>query len=136
MRQGDVDLAALHDLIGRIFPPFGRCTVERAEAGISTQVYRIRRGDEVFYLRVAEEHDASLAPEVRVHELLRERGVKVPAVVYFEPFNEGLQRSIMVTTEITGEHVGHRRVDANTKEVLRAAGRDLAVGNSIAVEGF
>ncbi len=136
MRKSDVDLVALRDRVGHIFPAPGCCTVERTEEGVSTQVYRIRRDDEVFYLRVAEERTASLAPEMRVHELLRERGVKVPAVVYFEPFDECLQRSIMVTTEIRGEHVGHRRVDGDTKEVLRAAGRDLAVVNSIPVEGF
>jgi aminoglycoside phosphotransferase (APT) family kinase protein len=136
MRTCDVDLVALHELVGHLFPPPGCCAVERTEEGVSTQVYRIRRDDEIFYLRVADERDASLAPEVCVHELLRERGVKVPDIVYFEPFDARLQRSIMVTTEIRGEHVGHRRVDGDTKEVLRAAGRDLAVINSVPVEGF
>jgi aminoglycoside phosphotransferase (APT) family kinase protein len=136
MRKSNVDLVALQGLVGHIFPPPGGCAVERTAEGVSTQVYRIRRGDEVFYLRVAEVCDASLAPEVCVHELLRERGVKVPDIVYFEPFDARLQRSIMVTTEIRGEHVGQRRVDGDTKEVLRAAGRDLAVINSVPVEGF
>ena len=57
MRKSDVDLVALEELVGRIFFPSGRCTIERTEAGVSTQVYRICRGDEVFYLRVAEERN-------------------------------------------------------------------------------
>jgi hypothetical protein len=44
MRKADVDLRALTDLVSRIFPPRGRCTIERTESGISTQVYRIRVG--------------------------------------------------------------------------------------------
>lgn len=55
MRKADVDLAALGEIVGRIFPPRGHCTVERTAEGSSTQVYRIRRASEVFYLRVAEE---------------------------------------------------------------------------------
>ncbi len=136
MRKGDVDCHALADLVGRIFSPRGRCTIERAESGISTQVYRIRRGGAVFYLRVAEERAASFAPEVYVHETLRARGVKVPAVVHFEPFDERLERSVMVTAEIPGTALAYCPVDGATPEVLRAAGRDLAVINSMPVHGF
>jgi aminoglycoside phosphotransferase (APT) family kinase protein len=99
-------------------------------------VYRLRRGAEIFYLRVAEERQASLGPEARVHEMLHARGVRVPAVVHFEPFDERLERSLLVTTEIRGESVLGRPVDAATPAILRAAGRDLAAINSIPVEGF
>ncbi len=136
MRKADVDLNALADLVGRIFPPRGRCTVERTEGGGSTQVYRLRCDGEVFYLRVAEERAASLAPEVHVHEVLGVRGVKVPAVVHFEPFDERLQRSVMVTTAIPGAPLAARPVDGTTSGILRAAGRDLAIVNSVPVQGF
>jgi uncharacterized protein (DUF1778 family) len=87
MRKDDVNLAVLKDLLRRILPSAGRCSVRRTDEGVSTQVYRIYRGDEVFYLRVAEEREASLAPEAHVHQLLHQNGVKAPEVVYFEPFN-------------------------------------------------
>jgi aminoglycoside phosphotransferase (APT) family kinase protein len=112
------------------------CTIERTEEGSSTQVYRLRRGAEVFYLRVAEEREASLGPEARVHEMLQARGVRVPIVIHFEPFNERLERSLLVTTEIRGESVLCRTPDAATAAILRAAGRDLAAINSIPIEGF
>ena len=135
VRQGDVDQVALGKLVARIFRG-ADCRIERAAAGVSTPVYRVRRGAEVFYLRLAETPEASLAPEARVHGLLREGGVRVPAVVQYEPFDEALQRSVLVTTEIAGEPVGCRGVDAATRAILRAAGRDLAAINSLPVAGF
>jgi hypothetical protein len=136
MRKADLDLCILAELVSRIMPPRERVRLQRTEAGVSAQVYPIRRHGEVFYLRVAEERSASLAPEVRVHDLLHQRGMRVPQVVYFEPFNEHLERSIMVTTAIAGEPVGQRPPDAATRAVLHAAGQDLAVINSIPVQGF
>lgn len=136
MRKADVDLGILTELVERIMAPRTRFSLQRTEEGVSTQVYRICRAGEVFYLRVAEAPSASLAPEVRVHHLLQQRGVRVPQVVYFEPFNEQLQRSIMGMTAIAGEAVGRRPPDAATQEILQAAGRDLAVITSIPVQGF
>lgn len=135
-RKADVDLRALADLVGRIFPPPGSARIERAESGTSTQVYRIRRGGDAFYLRIAEDRAAGLGPEVRVHELLRARGVRVPAVVHFEPFDERLARSVMVTDEISGIPLVDCPTSDATAEVLRAAGRDLALLNSVPVRGF
>ncbi len=136
MPKADVELAVLSDLVERIFPPAVRCAIEPAAGGVSTPVYRIRRDSEVFYLRLAEDRDSSLAPEMYAHQYLHARGVKVPEVVHFEPFDERLERSIMVTAEIPGEPVGCRVVDEATTEILREAGRDLAAINAMIVQGF
>ena len=120
----------------RIFGGATPLSVERVKVGVSTYVYRIRRAGEVFYLRVLPEVGASFAPEAHVHALLRERGVSVPEVVYIEQCDAALQRSVMVTTEIKGRPIGHRSLDAGLKDVLVAAGRDLAVINSLPVESF
>ncbi len=136
MRKDDVDLVLLADLVGRIFPPCGHCPIERTEDGASTQVYRLRDGGKVFYLRVAEEREASLAPEGYVHETLRLQGVKVPEIVFFTPFDEGLERSIVVTTEIPGVPLTHGLSNGSMRDVLRDAGRDLAIVNSLPVDGF
>jgi Ser/Thr protein kinase RdoA (MazF antagonist) len=73
---------------------------------------------------------------VCIHDLLRDRGVRVPEVVYFEPFHNQLQRSVMVTTAIPGcplaEDVGGLDISA----VLAAAGRDLAAINAVGMTGF
>jgi aminoglycoside phosphotransferase (APT) family kinase protein len=123
-------------LVDRVFRPDAGCSVERVAEGVSTFVYRIRRGAETFYLRVLPERDASFAPEVRVHQLLRERGVRVPEVVYWEHRDPLLGRSVMVTTEIPGSHLGRRRVDEATRQIVFEAGQQLAIVNTISVAGF
>ena len=137
MPRGDEPGPALiQALVGQVFPGAEDAFAERVAEGVSTHVYRIRRGAETFYLRVLPEAGASFAPEVRAHTLLRARGVAVPEVIYFEHCHPALRRSVMVTTEIPGSPVGRRAVDRDTREILAAAGRDLAIINSLAVEGF
>src|SRR5688500_5189732 len=105
MRKPDVDLQVIEEIAARFLPDPGRPEVERTEGGVSTQVYRLRRGTTTLYLRVAEERGDSLAPEVLVHQLLCKRGVRVPEVVSYEPFNDAIERSVMVTTEIAGRPI-------------------------------
>jgi aminoglycoside phosphotransferase (APT) family kinase protein len=126
----------LHEIAAHVLPGSGGLTVERAETGGSTPVYRIRRGRTTLYLRLAESSEASLAPEMVVHNVLRARGVRVPEVVSFDPFNQALQRSVMVTTEIPGAPLDRNHRDIDIGAVLMEAGRDLAIINQIDVEGF
>ena len=114
----------------------GRAAWSGCAEGVSTFVYRIRRGAETFYLRVLPEADASFAPEVRAHALLRERGVRVPEVVYWEHRDPLLGRSVMVTAAIPGRHVGCRPVDEATREIVVEAGRQLALVQTVPVAGF
>ncbi len=136
MRKDHLDPRLIEELITAIFPRARELVVERVEEGVSTYVYRIHQGAEVFYLRVLPEKDRSFAPEVLVHTLLRERGVKVPEVVYFEHYNQALQHAVMVTTEIRGRHIGYCYEERELRHMLIEAGRDLAVINSIPVKGF
>lgn len=110
--------------------------MERTADGVSTPVFRIHRGGVRLYLRLAESPEANLAPEVLAHGLLRDRGVRVPEVVYFESFNAALGRSVMVTTEIVGGPIGVMHCDIDVGAVLREAGRELALIHTIPVEGF
>ncbi len=136
MHSNTIDIRLIEALLARVFPCTVPSHVERVEEGVSTYVYRIYRGHELFYLRVLPEVNASFAPEVYVHEMLRAKNVKVPEVVYFEHYNEAVQRSVMVTTAIKGKHIGHYHVNEVTGNVLVEAGRDLAVINSIPVQQF
>jgi aminoglycoside phosphotransferase (APT) family kinase protein len=136
MHCNDIDIRLIEALVAQVFPRTVPAYVERVEEGVSTYVYRIYRGNELFYLRVLPEVNASFAPEVYVHELLRAKDVKVPEVVYFEHYNEAVQRSVMVTTAIKGKHIGRYPVNEVNRNVLVEAGRDLAVINSIPVQGF
>ncbi len=102
MHSNTIDIRLIEALLARVFPCTVPSHVERVEEGVSTYVYRIYRGHELFYLRVLPEVNASFAPEVYVHEMLRAKNVKVPEVVYFEHYNEAVQRSVMVTTRERG----------------------------------
>jgi aminoglycoside phosphotransferase (APT) family kinase protein len=136
VQSNSIDIRLIEALVARVFPCTVPSHVERVEEGVSTYVYRVYRGNELFYLRVLPEVNASFAPEVRVHEMLRAKDVKVPEVVYFEHYNEALQRSVMVTTAIKGKHIGHYHVNEVPRSTLVEAGRDLAVINSIPVRHF
>ncbi|MGE3594992.1 MAG: phosphotransferase family protein [Dehalococcoidia bacterium] len=130
------DAAAVRAVVDRVFGMTAATTVERVAEGVSTYVFRIERGAETFYLRVLPEAGASFAPEAAVHRLLLDREVRVPAVVHYEHRNEVLGCSVMVTGEIAGCHVGRRAVDGATAAIVREAGRQLAVINSVPVAGF
>ncbi len=136
LRTDPNDVDAIKNLAAHIFPRTAPLAVERVREGVSTRVYRIRRADEIFYLRVLPEMGASFAPEAYAHTLLRARGVKTPEVMYIENCNAALKRSVMVTTAIVGQHIGHRRDRVGAQQALFAAGRDLAVINSVPVDGF
>ena len=136
MREPDVDASALRDVILRAFGRRPDPCVERTEEGVSTQVYRVRRGAEVFYLRLSEDEGESLGPEVEVHRRLRELGLRVPNVVFFEPFDGGLRRSVMITTEVPGRPLSRDTAPDIVRRVLVQAGRELAQINQVPVAGF
>jgi aminoglycoside phosphotransferase (APT) family kinase protein len=136
MRPDGPHLRVVRPLVDRIFGSAGRSSVERVAEGVSTYVYRVCRGSETFYLRVWPEEGESFAPEARALTLLRERGVRVPRVLFLDACDETLQRSVMLTSEIPGRHLGHGPADPPTRRVLNEAGRDLALINEVPVDGF
>ena len=135
-REPDHDHRLLREIAGRVLPGTGLPAVERTSSGSSTPVYRIERGGSTYYLRLAEGPEASLAPEMRVHDLLHARGVRVPEVVYFEPFHDQLRRAVMVTTAIRGRSLAEDHHGFDVSAVLAAAGRDLAAINAVELKGF
>jgi aminoglycoside phosphotransferase (APT) family kinase protein len=112
--------------------------VERVTEGVSTYVYQITFPHETFYLRVLPEEGASFSPEATVHTQLRQMQIKVPEVIYFEHYNELLQRSVMITAEIKGRPLSQSSTLSQEmmEEILKEAGRDLACLNTVLVEGF
>jgi aminoglycoside phosphotransferase (APT) family kinase protein len=136
MRPDAPDPRLIRAVVDRIYHQGPSYRAERVEEGVSTFVYRIRRETETLYLRILPETGASFAPEVRAHQLLRERGVWVPDVVLWEHCDALLGRSLMVTREIPGRHVGHRTADGVTRQILFEAGRQLALLNGVPVAGF
>lgn len=112
--------------------------VQSVDEGISTSVYRIVSSNDAFYFRIAPE-DENYTPEVTVHEWLLQREIPVPEIIHYENFNEQLNRSFMIVSQIPGTSLGAVKDSLNTSElqhILFDAGVALAKINSIPLEGF
>ncbi|RXZ79545.1 aminoglycoside phosphotransferase family protein [Paenibacillaceae bacterium] len=118
---------------------FGKSVeVERVTKGGSTYVFRIIEGNQTYYLRVLPEPNASFAVEVHVHELLIKKGVNVPTILCFEHKNNLMELSIMIAKEIVGNDLeaGSMMLNGTIEQVLFEAGKQIALVNQVAVEGF
>lgn len=135
-RQPDADPDAVAALLRRAFGASVPLRFDRTPDGSSTQVYRVIRGRDVFYLRLAEERDEDLHTDAAVHRELLRRGVPVPDIVYVERFDPQLDRSAMITTEIAGAPLAADAPLDLAAAVVRAAGAACARLNQIAVDGF
>jgi aminoglycoside phosphotransferase (APT) family kinase protein len=135
MRPPDLDPVTLRALVGHIFPTVPD-TIERVADGVSTLVYRLERAGTTFYLRVLPEEGAGFGPEALAHRLLHAAGVRVPEVVHVEHLNEIAGRSVMVTSALAGRPVAQAQAGDGTRRVIFEAGQQLAILNSIAVDGF
>ncbi len=110
--------------------------IELATDGVSTPVYRLKRGAETRYLRLAEQPGECRIAEKRAHDLVRDRGVRVPEVVWFDPLAPEVNRSAMITTAIPGVPLD-RAIDTDAASaIVSLAGRDLARINRIPVRGY
>jgi Ser/Thr protein kinase RdoA (MazF antagonist) len=133
-RRPDVDRAALGALLRRVLGPGLR--VARTPAGVAAQVYRVQAAERVLYVRIAEEDHEDLSVDAALLEHLRAQGVRVPPVVHAEPFDQALGRSVLVTGEVAGEPLAGCRDQRAARRIAHAAGRELAVLNRVAVQGF
>ncbi len=100
------DVTVVESVVRQMLPGYNLLRIERVLEGKSTAVYRIYRNEATYYFRVLPELDASFTPEAYVHGTLRAWGLHVPEVLYFEPYNATLQRSVMLTTAIAGQAIG------------------------------
>ena len=101
----------------------------------STHVYAVYSGGKTYYLRVSNE-STSLAIEVKVHEMMQAIDVTVPRVLHFEHKNEHVGLSLMIEEEIPGASIEREPPAENLEQILRDAGRQIALANQIPVDGF
>lgn len=135
-RKPDVDATAVNALLQKVFGTSAPVTYQRTPDGVSTQVYRILRGSETFYLRIAEEANENLETDAELHQRLHELGVKVAQPIHVEPFNTEIGRSTMITTEVPGISLADISSPTTAASIAEQAGADLAILNQIPVNGF
>ncbi|WP_158560257.1 phosphotransferase family protein [Paenibacillus contaminans] len=116
--------------------PVAADRIERVLTGVSTYVYRVQSGENISYLRLLPEQENSFGVEVYVHNLLRQKGVQVPEVIYYEHSNKSLEMSMMLLNEIPGSDIGSCTLEDVHKSTLLQAGKHLAIVNQITVDGF
>ena len=80
--------------------------------------------------------DEQAAGGLRVGQQQAGVGVRVPEVLYFEHRNEALGMAVLLTTELAGSAIAREGLGARTPDIVAAAGRDLAIINSLPVAGF
>jgi aminoglycoside phosphotransferase (APT) family kinase protein len=135
-REPDLDPAALEALGRRVFGTDVPVSFQRTPEGLAAQVYRVTRGRETFYLRLAEDPADNLETDAEVHRRLIALGVRVPDVVFVTAYDEVIGRSVMVTTAVPGVPLAQVAARSGGRSVLRAAGADLARLHQVPVDGY
>ena len=131
MITNEIDIKLVEQVANNYFQ--APVNVERVKTGVSTYVYRVIHEGKSIYLRVLPEN-TSFAIEAKAHSTMLNLGVNVPIPVYYEHKNDLLGKSIMLTSEISGRCID--RCDSDIADVLVTAGKQLAIINSINVDGF
>jgi aminoglycoside phosphotransferase (APT) family kinase protein len=126
----------LCSLVGGIFPQATAVSVRPASTGRTVVVHRAEVDDRMFYLRLAEDHRQDLTTDALVLEQLRTLGVRVPEVVHVSPPAREIPRSWLLMTHIAGSSLARSWTGEQATQVAVAAGRDLAVINSLTVTGY
>jgi Ser/Thr protein kinase RdoA (MazF antagonist) len=133
-RRPDVDQQALQAMLRPVLGP--ELTVARTPAGLAALVYRVHAAGGVVYARIAENDDEDLSVDAALLEHLRALGLRVPPVIHVEPFDQAVGRSVLITGEIAGAPLAGCRDQRAARRIAHAAGRELAVLNSVGVHGF
>jgi aminoglycoside phosphotransferase (APT) family kinase protein len=130
------DLDMLTGLAREAFPRASSVSIGRASGGRVVVVYRATVDGVRYYLRLAEEPGEDLTTDALVLERLRGLDVRVPGVVAASPSTAAFPRSWMIMTEVPGRSIAQGGTDDEARQAAIAAGRDVAVLNSVPVAGF
>jgi aminoglycoside phosphotransferase (APT) family kinase protein len=77
-----------------------------------------------------------LTVDAELFERLSELGVMAPRPIHVEPFDVDIGRSVLVMTAVPGVPLSTCRDPSEAKPVAVEAGRQLAILNTIVVDGF
>lgn len=132
----DIKQKSIEDVLKKT--EFNYYVIVKVNEGVSTDVYKLQKKNDTFYLRIVPE-DEIIATQVLVHKELKKFGVKVPEVVYSTENNtEFDERSFMIVNEIKGGSLKSTKKDLSKvmkEEILFEAGRQLVLINTLKVKG-
>jgi len=81
MIKRELDIKIVKQVVDDIFSK--PAVIERVLEGLSTYVYRLSVDESIYYMRILPE-DVSFAVEVKLHQLLIQKGLLVPEIIHFE----------------------------------------------------
>lgn len=110
--------------------------IDRSRSGGSTEVYRVRTRDDIYWLRLAEDPGEDRSVEYHAHITLRRLEVRVPDILMFEVAPPELDRSACLTSHISGIPFTEYPDQKVARHGAESAGRDLATINAVRTEGF
>lgn len=116
--------------------PRAHITISRPRTGVSTPVFRVGIDEETFWARLGEESGERRDGEVAAHRLMATFRLPVPDVVRYETAPPELDRSISLTTHITGVPIFTLQPSTWLEHVAVQIGHVLARINAIEVSGF
>lgn len=122
-------------VLARWFPD-RELVISCVEGGVSTPVFCVLVGDEQFWVRLGEESGERRDGEVAAHRLLCAAGVPVPNAIDYEVAPPELDRSITLTSHLTGRSLAGIQVGPWLPALAADVGRLLARINNIPVHGF
>lgn len=118
---------------------FSNFKISPQTENFSTDVFKLTKENEVLYMRILSKEE-NVEPQCFVHNLLLEKGIKVPKIVYYERKVEIFDnRDVMIVKELKGRSVLEDENNFSEDEkvnILKEAGRDLAKINMIEVEKY
>ncbi|PIV90297.1 hypothetical protein COW46_03395 [Candidatus Gracilibacteria bacterium CG17_big_fil_post_rev_8_21_14_2_50_48_13] len=111
---------------------------EKVQQGVSTEVYRFQRNNQVHFLRILPQGKKP-SLECSLHEQLQQHGIPVPKVVFYHDPQDTAEQGYMMVKHIGGTALTGTSVESPKDEeklVLREAGLFLAQLQEIPVEGY
>jgi aminoglycoside phosphotransferase (APT) family kinase protein len=130
------DLDALAGLVHEALPRARSVSIEAASGGRAVVVYRATADGVRYYLRLAEEPGQDLTTDATILERLRALDVRAPGIVAVSAATAAFPRSWMIMTEVPGRSIAQGGTEGGARRAATAAGRDVAVMNSMPVAGF
>ena len=133
-----ISLSSIRSLLARI--SFSNIVeIKKVKKGQSTHVFSIiAESGEKYYLRIPKDPKESILSEVLIHKKLLKACVKVPNVVAYGDSSTELKGSSFILIESIGNDSCAQLSysDSKIEEILKNAGKDLFLINSIPVEMF
>lgn len=133
--MSDVHVDRVYAILARWFPHH-EISLDRAISGVSTPVFRARIAGKTCWVRIGEQTGERRDGEIAAHRALVALDIPVPAVIRYEATPTELDRSLALTTHMSGIPLAELSPASGTTSLAEETGCILARINRLPVHGF